>query len=31
MGKVMSALKRELAGRADLAQVSALVKSKLSG
>jgi len=31
MGKVMSALKRELTGRADMAQVSALVKSKLAG
>jgi hypothetical protein len=31
MGKVMSALKRELAGRADMAQVSALVKAKLTG
>jgi uncharacterized protein YqeY len=31
MGKVMSVLKRELAGRADMAQVSALVKVKLTG
>jgi uncharacterized protein YqeY len=29
MGKVMSALKAQLAGRADMAKVSALVKSKL--
>jgi uncharacterized protein YqeY len=31
MGKVMGALKGKLAGRADMAKVSALVKSKLSG
>lgn len=31
MGKVMSVLKRQLAGRADMAQVSALVKAKLTG
>jgi uncharacterized protein YqeY len=31
MGKVMSALRSELAGRADMAQVSALVKTRLSG
>jgi uncharacterized protein YqeY len=31
MGKVMAILKPRLAGRADLAKVSALVKSKLSG
>jgi len=31
MGKVMSTLKRELTGRADMAQVSVLVKSKLAG
>jgi uncharacterized protein len=31
MGKVMSLLKRQLAGRADMAQVSALVKGKLTG
>ena len=31
MGKVMAALKPRLAGRADMASVSALVKSKLSG
>jgi len=31
MGKVMAILKPKLAGRADLARVSALVKSKLSG
>ena len=31
MGKVMSVLKRELAGRADMAQVSVLVKAKLTG
>ena len=31
MGKVMSSLKRELTGRADMAEVSALVKSKLAG
>ncbi|HTS53276.1 MAG TPA: GatB/YqeY domain-containing protein [Burkholderiales bacterium] len=31
MGKVMAVLKRELAGRADMAQVSALVKAKLTG
>ena len=31
MGKVMAVLKRALAGRADMAQVSALVKAKLSG
>ncbi|HTO42580.1 MAG TPA: GatB/YqeY domain-containing protein [Burkholderiales bacterium] len=30
MGKVMSALKRELTGRADMAQVSALVKEALT-
>ncbi|MGH8600433.1 MAG: GatB/YqeY domain-containing protein [Burkholderiales bacterium] len=30
MGKVMNALKAELAGRADMAQVSALVKARLS-
>jgi uncharacterized protein YqeY len=31
MGKVMAILKPKLAGRADLAKVSALVKSRLSG
>jgi uncharacterized protein YqeY len=31
MGKVMAALKPRLAGRADMGQVSNLVKSKLSG
>jgi len=31
MGKVMTALKSRLAGRADMAKVSALVKAKLSG
>lgn len=31
MGKVMNALRSELAGRADMAQVSALVKARLSG
>jgi uncharacterized protein len=31
MGKVMAALKAKLAGRADMALVSARVKSKLSG
>lgn len=31
MGKVMSALKAKLAGRADMAKVSALVKGKLAG
>jgi len=31
MGKVMSALKVKLAGRADMAKVSALVKGKLAG
>jgi uncharacterized protein YqeY len=31
MGKVMAALKPELAGRADMAKVSALVKAKLAG
>ena len=31
MGKVMSALKADLAGRADMAKVSALVKGKLAG
>ena len=31
MGKVMAALKAKLAGRADMGQVSNLVKSKLSG
>ena len=31
MGKVMSALKAKLAGRADMAKVSALVKAKLAG
>jgi uncharacterized protein YqeY len=30
MGKVMAALKPKLAGRADMAKVSALVKAKLS-
>jgi uncharacterized protein YqeY len=30
MGKVMAALKLRLAGKADMAKVSALVKSKLS-
>jgi uncharacterized protein YqeY len=29
MGKVMAALKTELAGRADMARVSALVKARL--
>ena len=31
MGKVMAALKGQLAGRADMAQVSAKVKAKLAG
>jgi uncharacterized protein YqeY len=31
MGKVMSALKSRLAGRADMAKVSALVRGKLAG
>ena len=31
MGKVMAALKPELAGRADMGKVSALVKAKLAG
>ena len=31
MGKVMGVLKGKLAGRADMAKVSAMVKSKLSG
>ncbi len=31
MGKVMAALKPKLAGRADMAQVSALVKARLAG
>ena len=31
MGKVMSALKSKLAGRADMAKVSVLVKGKLAG
>jgi len=31
MGKVMAALKAQLTGRADMAQVSAKVKSKLAG
>jgi uncharacterized protein len=31
MGKVMAALKAQLAGKADMAKVSNLVKSKLSG
>jgi uncharacterized protein len=31
MGKVMAALKPKLAGRADMSQVSALVKSRLAG
>jgi len=31
MGKVMAALKGQLAGRADMGKVSALVKAKLSG
>jgi uncharacterized protein YqeY len=31
MGKVMTALKSKLAGRADMAKVSALVRSRLSG
>jgi uncharacterized protein YqeY len=31
MGKVMAALKPQLAGRADMAQVSARVKSRLQG
>jgi hypothetical protein len=31
MGKVMAALKAKLAGRADMAAVSGLVKAKLSG
>ena len=31
MGKVMSALKGKLAGRADMGKVSALVKAKLAG
>jgi hypothetical protein len=31
MGKVMALLKPRLAGRADMAKVSNLVKSRLSG
>lgn len=31
MGKVMTILKSQLAGRSDMAQVSALVKAKLAG
>jgi len=31
MGKVMAALKPRLAGKADMAKVSSLVKGKLSG
>ncbi len=31
MGKVMAALKAQLAGRADMGKVSALVKAKLAG
>jgi uncharacterized protein YqeY len=31
MGKVMAALKAQLAGRADMGKVSNLVKSRLSG
>jgi uncharacterized protein len=31
MGKVMAALKSKLSGRADMAEVSALVKAKLTG
>jgi hypothetical protein len=31
MGKVMAALKAQLAGRADMAQVSTKVKAKLAG
>jgi uncharacterized protein YqeY len=31
MGKVMAALKPQLAGRADMSKVSSLVKSKLTG
>ena len=31
MGKVMAALKQQLAGKADMAKVSTLVKTKLSG
>jgi uncharacterized protein YqeY len=31
MGKVMGLLKARLAGRADMTQVSALVKAKLAG
>jgi len=31
MGKVMSALKSKLAGKADMSKVSALVKSRLAG
>ena len=31
MGKVMAALKPQLAGRADMAQVSAKVKTRLAG
>jgi uncharacterized protein YqeY len=31
MGKVMAALKARLSGRADMGQVSAKVKAKLSG
>lgn len=30
MGKVMASLKPKLAGRADMAKVSALVKAKLA-
>ena len=31
MGKVMAALKPRLAGKADMAKVSGLVKSRLAG
>jgi uncharacterized protein YqeY len=31
MGKIMAALKPQLAGRADMTQVSAKVKARLAG
>jgi uncharacterized protein YqeY len=31
MGKVMAALKGKLAGKADMAKVSALVRARLAG